>query len=75
MKITKQSRATGVTHTREIPITKLEYEQWLGTNTLIQVAFPLLTPDEREFLISGVTPEEWDELFGEDDDEDSHTAH
>jgi hypothetical protein len=29
----------------------------------IQDVFPELTKDEREFLISGTTPEEWDEIF------------
>lgn len=29
----------------------------------IQTALSSLTPDEREFLISGLLPEEFDELF------------
>lgn len=33
---------------------------------LIQDAFPFLSPDEREFLLTGITSSEWDELFGED---------
>ena len=31
-----------------------------------QVAFPDLSPREREFLISGTTPDEWDDLPGEE---------
>jgi hypothetical protein len=31
--------------------------------TLIQDALPYLTPDEREFLMTGILPHEWDELF------------
>ena len=31
---------------------------------LIQNVYPFLTPDEREFLITGITPEIWDEVFG-----------
>lgn len=34
---------------------------------LIQDAFPFLTPDEREFMMTGITPEEWDRLFGEEE--------
>jgi len=36
--------------------------------TLIQVAMPNLNADQREFLISGTTPAEWDAMFsgGED---------
>lgn len=29
-----------------------------------QEAFPNLTPCEREYIISGITPEEWSEMFG-----------
>lgn len=32
---------------------------------LLQVALPGLTMGEREFLMTGTTPEEWDELFGD----------
>jgi len=34
---------------------------------MMQNAFPFLHTDEREFLISGTTPEEWAEMFGEED--------
>jgi hypothetical protein len=30
---------------------------------LVQDVFPNLSVEEREFLISGVTPEEWDNTF------------
>ena len=33
------------------------------SGTLIQNAMPYLSADEREFLISGTTPAEWDALF------------
>ena len=33
---------------------------------LAQDAFPFLSASEREFLITGITPEEWDKLFSED---------
>jgi len=32
---------------------------------LIQEVFPDLTPDEREFVMTGITPVEWDSTFGE----------
>ena len=34
---------------------------------LMQDAFPMLTPDEREALISGICPECWDKTFGAED--------
>ena len=33
---------------------------------LIQDAFPFLSPGEREFLMTGITPEEWDSIFGDE---------
>lgn len=33
----------------------------------IQNAMPELTADEREFLLTGMTPEEWDATFGEEE--------
>jgi len=32
----------------------------------VQEAFPALSPDQRELLISGTHPECWNNLFGED---------
>lgn len=34
----------------------------------IQDAFPQLSPEDREILISGTCPKCWDEIFGVDDD-------
>ena len=35
----------------------------IDSGTLIQNVVPNLTRDEREFIISGITREEWDGLF------------
>lgn len=40
-----------------------DYMRWLG-GELIQRAMPYLTPDEREFLMTGFTPEDWEAMFG-----------
>lgn len=34
---------------------------------LIQRAMPDLTPDEREFIMTGATPEEWEEIHGSEE--------
>jgi hypothetical protein len=76
MQMTKISQATGVEHTREIDIEPLRwYDFQMGRLGFAQDAFPNLSADDREFLISGTTPEEWDELFGdwEDDEESDYT--
>lgn len=75
MLITRTSAFTGITHTRDIPgVTQERLDRcWKfrtdGQGDHIQVVFPELSADDREFLISGVTPEEWAQAFGSDDDE------
>jgi hypothetical protein len=39
---------------------------WEG-GELIQNVMPELSPEEREFLISGITPKEWDEYYGKEE--------
>jgi 7,8-dihydro-6-hydroxymethylpterin-pyrophosphokinase len=40
-------------------------EEW---NELIQNTVPHLSASEREFLMSGITDEEWDEEFSDEDE-------
>lgn len=63
MKITKKSMLTGVTRTIDMPITEQQYDDWVD-GALIQNVMPHLTVGEREFLISGITDEEWAEHMG-----------
>jgi hypothetical protein len=35
---------------------------------LIQDAMPDLSSEMREFIVSGITPWEWEELYGEEDE-------
>lgn len=67
MKITMQSKLTGKVHTMDLPITEQQINLWQG-GMLIQKAMPQLTADQREFLITGATKEEWDAAFKPDDD-------
>lgn len=63
MQITKTSIFTGVTHTREIDVTEDMLLEWRA-GALIQNVMPHLSADDREFLMTGSTPEEWDTIFG-----------
>lgn len=45
-----------------------QYDAW-QRGEYIQKAMPQLTNPEREFLMSGMTPEQWDETWKEDDEE------
>lgn len=65
MLITKRSPFTGKLHTREIPVTLEQLDNWQNKNMLIQNAMPNISPDDREFLMTGITREEWDDEFGD----------
>lgn len=45
-----------------------DLERWKVNDRPIQDALPGLTNDEREFLITGLTPQEWEDKFGGLDD-------
>jgi hypothetical protein len=63
MNITRTSLATGTTRTLDINVT-LEQLNNYAQGALLQDAFPHLSADDREFIKTGITPEEWDALFG-----------
>lgn len=65
MEITRKSMFSGETNTMDLDVTPGQIEDWKA-GTLIQNAMPDLTPDEREFMMTGVTSEEWDAEFGDD---------
>jgi hypothetical protein len=67
-RITKTSPFTDKLHTMEFSI----YEQdefelrllsWRRGDKLIQEAFPELSDDDREFIKTGITPEEWNKYM------------
>ena len=45
-----------------------DYHAWQN-GALAQDAFPYLSADEREMLISGICPTCWDNMFSGEDDE------
>ena len=64
MKITRVSPFSNKKATLEIDVTARQITSW-EKGELIQDAMPNLTPAEREFIKMGVTPDEWDEIFGD----------
>ena len=56
--IERTSPFTGMVNEMEIKLDPNDYVNWKnGVN--IQDAFPYLTADEREFIKTGITPEDW----------------
>ena len=53
----------------EVMVYADDYSRWQN-GELAQNAFPYLTANEREMLISGIDPECWESMFTEPEDED-----
>ena len=69
MLIKRTSVLTGIERTMEIPCTAEQLAIW-AAGALAQDAFPDLTPEQREFIMTGIIPEEWDEAFQEEPDQE-----
>lgn len=50
-------------HAHEVKVNEVDFFDWLG-GTIAQDAFPYLSADEREMLISGICGDCWDKMFG-----------
>jgi hypothetical protein len=59
MIISKRSPVTGKINDRDIPITQKQLENYLTSNECIQNVFPFLSADDREFIMTGIIPEEF----------------
>lgn len=65
MKITRYSLLSGKLHSMEIDVTNEQIRNYLD-GMLIQRAMPNISNEEREFILSGITPEEWNQTFAEE---------
>lgn len=54
---------SGRTVTLDVPCTLEQFRRWEG-GTLIQDAMPQVPAPLREFLTSGIPPDEWEKLVG-----------
>ena len=60
---------TGKTNSMDLPISYDRYVEWNTGDELIQNALPELDADQREFLITGMVPETWNNVFKEQTEE------
>jgi 7,8-dihydro-6-hydroxymethylpterin-pyrophosphokinase len=65
MQIQRTSMMTNVTRTLDLDITEEQVSAYMN-GALIQNAFPNLTASEREFILTGITAEEWDTMSEEE---------
>lgn len=57
-------------HANEIAVNEEDYFDWAFDGALVQDAFPYLSADEREMIISGICPTCWEKAFGGEPEED-----
>ena len=63
MVIKRKSIITGQLNEMELKVTPQQMERFYGGRELTQTIFQHLSPEEREFLISGMLPIEWNKNF------------
>ena len=68
MEISKVSIISGKRSTMDLPVTPDQLVRYNEGVELVQNIFPNLSPEQREFLISGITPEEWAETMDEENE-------
>ena len=61
MKITRTNPFNGEVNTLDIPVTEEQIQAYMN-GALIQNAFPNLSADDREFIMTGITAESWEEM-------------
>ena len=66
MLITRRSILSGIERTFDLNVTEEQLIQYYEECMLAQVAFPNLTEDERKFIMTGITKDEWEKEFKDD---------
>lgn len=69
MIIERRSLISGIIRTLDMPVTEEQIKAW-ENGALIQDAMPNLNTAHREFLLTGITDDEWNEEFPSEDNVD-----
>ena len=64
MQITRKSFMTGITRTVDLDVTQQQLDNY-ENGVLLQDAFPNLSPNEREYIKSGIVDNEWESFIDE----------
>lgn len=68
MLIRRRSQLTGIVREKDLDITEEQLNRYFS-GELIQRCFPNLSVGDREFILSGITEEEWDATFSENEED------
>ena len=72
MQVTRTSSLTGIKRTFEIDCTEEQMQDWSQGKDLIQNIMPNLSEHDREFIMTGVTIEEWESSFDDSAGDDGY---
>ena len=67
MLITRTSQLTGKTNTLDLDVTPEQLERYARGDGYLQTIFNNLPAAQREFIKTGITPDEWTTYFGPGD--------
>ena len=72
MLISRISPLTGKTNTLDLAVTQEQLDEFNSPtrDRLVQEIFRGLPADQREFILTGYTPEDWAAIFPPEDEED-----
>lgn len=74
MQVTRKCFIDGKINVLDIPsLTPLQYAEGEANRAegmLVQDAYPHLSPAEREFILTGILPDDWDRLFSDEGDDE-----
>jgi len=73
MQVTRTSRISGITRTIDLPITEDQLIDF-GRGARVQDALWNLTPAQREFFMTGITEEEWEQFIAVSEEGDHEAA-
>ncbi len=65
MYISRTSVISGINRTLNIPVNPDDYLAWKAGVGNVQELMPYLNDNDREFILSGITSDEWDDAFAE----------
>lgn len=69
MIVKRKSVLSGIERARDIPVNPEDMLLWETGTVNIQDAMPYLNDDDREFILTGITQEEWNNAFSNADEE------
>lgn len=61
MIIERKSMLSGIVRQRDINVTPEQIARW-QSGELIQTVMPNVSPSDREFIVTGVTDDEWEQM-------------